>query len=375
MKIRASRLPLAMVCPASMQPADYDLNSDSEPARLGTAVHEWLAMRIAKPEQLLGDEAFEHLGVKYSLEVDDIRALALRAWQLWREVQQWFPRPQIEVAMSIDLGVGLVELTGHCDVVSYSEEQRIVFVNDHKTGFLDSDHSEQVKAYGLMALQKFPAAEQVHTCVMKVRDFVTDHANYSRSELMGWADRVVERLVNEGQSYQPGRHCSFCPRRLTCQAFSDWVRWAVELLSGGDFIDFTGSPTPELVRKVYDAKAVLKRLADEAQEVLRTLTAGSGGSLSRDDEYQLQLVSQIRQTVLFRESWPVLSGLVEQDFWNQVFRVSKTELLTLIKLGAGRGEKKQAVVELMAKLEAMGALAETTIERLELRKKTEVITA
>lgn len=368
MKIRASRLPLAMVCPASMQATDYVLDSDGDAARLGSAVHEWLGKRIAT-QAIEGDEAFDLLAVKYTLPVDDIRALSIRAWKLWREVEQWFPSPVVEGVVEKDLGQ--LQMTGHVDVMSYNAESRIVFVNDHKTGFLDSDHSDQVRAYGLMALDRFPDADQVHTCIMRVRDYTTDHANYSKAELVAWSQRVVQRVVEEQESYQPGRHCSFCPRRMTCKAFADWVRWAFELLSSGEIIDMSGSASPELVRKVYDAKSALSRLLEEAGEVLKTLAMARGGVLEKDDGMQLQMISQIRRVIMFKEAWPLLSKRVEEDFWNQVFAVGKTELIKIIRLGAGRGEKERAVAELMQSLEDAGAIAEETINRLENRKKSQ----
>lgn len=377
MKIRASRLPLAMTCPASNHPEAYKLNADSHAARLGTAVHEWLATRIASPAELsaLGDEAFEQLVVKYSLDseesaagvsVNELRRLCLAAHRLWREVEHWFPSPAVEVSLEKDLDG--IELTGHVDCLSYVESTRTIHVNDHKTGFLDSDHGDQIRAYGLMALDRYPDADRVHTCLLRVRDFERDHETYTRAELLAWAERVRARLLVDADVYNPGRHCAFCPRRLTCAAFRDWMAWALSILIGSPVI-LEDWGTSQEVAQVHAAKSSVDKLIKEATESLRSFVMAKGGRVDCGDGYELVIRSQVSQEITFAESYPLLSKLVPTENLNDVFKVRKGALHSIVKAGAGRGEKGSAVVDLMAQLEQLGALNDITRERMERRKK------
>lgn len=369
LEIRASRLPLAMVCPASMQStSSYTLDTDGEAARLGTAVHEWLGQKIAT-QDIGNDEIFETLAIKYNLKADDVRSLSIRAWKLWREIEQWFPSPIVEGSLSKDLGP--VRLTGHVDVMRYRPDTQTLFVNDHKTGWLDGDHSDQVKAYALMGLEQFPEAVTAHTCIMRVRDYSTDFDQYTRDQLAAWSERVVDRLISDRDKYHPGRHCSFCPRRLTCDAYRDWIRWAIEILTGSTVYDLKAStsPDPQTITDVYDAKSNLDHCIKEAAAVLKALALSSNeGTLKKTDGMQLQLVDQIQTSILFRQAWPILQKIVDEDFYNDVFNIDKGNLQKLVKLGAGHGQKGKAVAALMEQLEAAGAITENKITRLENRK-------
>lgn len=352
-----------------MQGTPYTIDTDGPAARLGTAVHEWLAQKIAT--QTIGnDEHFETLAIKYNVKADDVRSLSLRAWKLWREIEQWFPSPIVEGSLAKDLGP--VKLTGHVDVMRYRPDTQTLFVNDHKTGWLDGDHSDQVKAYALMGLEQFPEASLVHTCIMRVRDFSTDFDQYSRDQLAAWSERVVDRLISDAEKYHPGRHCAFCPRRLTCEAYRDWIRWAMEILTGSTVVDLklATSPDPQTITDVYDAKSNLDHCIKEAADVLKTLAHTNQGTLKKTDGMQLQLIDQIQTSIMFRQAWPILQKLVDEDFYNDVFTVEKGNLHKLVKLGAGHGQKGKAVAELMEQLEEAGAITENKVTRLENRKAT-----
>jgi hypothetical protein len=193
--IRASRVPLALACPASLD-TPYEFNIDTEAARLGNAVHEHNAKRISDPAFFPDDEYFRLLQVKYSLSSEsDLKRLCFNCWKLWLEVQgkKWFIHPLTEVAHQAT--IGRITYTGHLDVSDHQLQTN--FVADHKTGFLDTDFSAQIKVYGLLSFDMYPETDSCYTVVPRPRDFTIDQEPYTRDELMAWHSFVENRLLNE----------------------------------------------------------------------------------------------------------------------------------------------------------------------------------
>jgi len=264
MKIRASSMPLAVTCPASLQQPDgYTLSTENEASRLGTAVHDWLSDRLG------GDtKPFEHYAAKHSVKAKEVEKLSLKAFRLWGEVSEYFPDPQVEVYHELKLPD--MTLTGHMDVSDYHAVHRMAVVLDYKTGFLDGDHEEQIKTYGLLALDLYPEAEKVFTIILNVRDYTRDQQVYTREALNEWyKTRVVGRIASAYPAvkhgwrniddaisdylkmsddeliligsatpkitrldppYNPGSHCRFCNFRSQCQAYKDGVPDVTEIV-------------------------------------------------------------------------------------------------------------------------------------------------
>jgi len=184
-------MPLAVTCPASLQQPDgYTLSTENEASRLGTAVHDWLSDRLG------GDtKPFEHYATKHSVKSKEVEKLSLKAFRLWGEVSEYFPDPQVEVYHELKLPD--MTLTGHMDVSDYNAVHRMAVVLDYKTGFLDGDHEEQIKTYGLLALDLYPEAEKVFTIILNVRDYTRDQQVYTREALNEWyKTRVVGRIAS-----------------------------------------------------------------------------------------------------------------------------------------------------------------------------------
>jgi len=62
-KLRASSLPIAMACPASMypEPGELSVRTNEEPAALGTAVHDALARHLGRDNDTLLAERYDRM--------------------------------------------------------------------------------------------------------------------------------------------------------------------------------------------------------------------------------------------------------------------------------------------------------------------------
>lgn len=364
--IRASRMPLALNCPPSLD-APYDFNIDTEAARLGNAVHEHNAKRIENPSFVPDDEYFRLLQVKYGLtEESDLKRLSHNSWKLWLEIKDknWFLKPKVEKAHSVT--IGKITYTGHLDVSDHQLQTN--FVADHKTGFLDHDVIPQIKVYGLLSFDMYPDTYTCYTVVPRPRYFSIDQEPYTRDELMAWHEYVENRLLNERNAFNAGTHCSSCPRRLTCQAYRDWVQSAFELLSGPVKNDLTVESDPKQIEAVYSARLVLDKLQKEAQAVLKALAASNMGSLPLTDGYVLRIESEVHKKIRYKQALPVLQERFEADELGEFIEVRKTKLFDHVYKSTGRGQKKHAAEELMSALEAADAVIEETVDKLVRRK-------
>lgn len=368
MFVRSSRLPLSMACPASLQAPGYLVNEDSIPARLGTAAHEGLG------EQLQGkavdEEQLELLAVKYTVPLDELRMLFYQAYKLLHEgnIMKYFPQREVEVEVS-SLALHPVEQKGHVDLRYYSEQSKTIYILDHKTGWLDSDCTHQIKSYGFQSLEDYPEADRVHTMVARTRDFVIDHETYTKDELVAWGSVVKKRLVEERDQYFAGKHCTYCPHRLNCIAYEDWVRRSIQLILSWD----SSKPfhiTPEVIGNLYAAKSNLKKVIADVEDVLKTMANNVKGSLDCGDAYELRLESQITTEILFEQAWPMLSELVDRAEWNEAFKVRKTALEKIIKADAAKGQKSKHWMDLLDKLEGIEALNKTEETKFVHRKKS-----
>lgn len=370
--IRASRLPLTMACPQSWQTDGYDVQPDLEAARLGTAVHEYLAAQIAGTIPLgESDEMFDALAIKHHVEKESLRMLTMIASKLWQQIADWFPQPQIEVAISHQFP--MLRLSGHIDVLSYIPQEQLIVVNDHKTGWVDADHYHQVMGYGFLALQQYPEAERVHIVVSRVRDFQTDHETYTREQIMGWAETMLRRIAEP--VYNPGKHCSFCPRRLTCPAYRDWIHSAMHIvLDAPDSHanhDLRKRPDyAEQIQRIYEAKATLSKALDEVQDILKTLATESMGSIPCGQNYLLRIESSPRTEILFSKAWDLIRPIIPDDQLDSIISISKKKLIDLVRSQAGRGQKKHAEDDFLAQLESKQALQQHTIEMLKHVKRS-----
>jgi hypothetical protein len=103
-----------MLCPASATPPAIRIESDDEPARIGSAVHKMLALQIGpdvggNPDAIAAEFRLDHDAW------EEAEILYLTAMKMWRQLEKHFPTPSVEVALASG------GLTGHADIASVVE--------------------------------------------------------------------------------------------------------------------------------------------------------------------------------------------------------------------------------------------------------------
>lgn len=348
-------MPLAVLCPASLQQPDgYTLATENEASRLGTAVHDWLSDRLAKK-----DKDFDYYATKHTVKVKEVEKLSLKAFRLWCEVAELFPNPNVEV--SHELTFKTLTLTGHMDVLSFNTAYKMVCVLDYKTGFLDGDHEEQIKTYGLLALDLFPQAEKVLAVILNVRDYTRDQQVYTRGALNSWLEeRVVGRIIDDAGCYNSGPHCRFCNFRSHCIEYSAEIARSVDLINSGILV----APPA-----VYNSVLQIEKLCKLARLWLHDHVQDAGGSIPIDDKYVLKLSSTVEQEVIFGKALPVLRHHLNSDDIAGISSIGLGAMKDAIMANYGHGQKTKAVAGVMQELSEAGALQEKIKTQLVKRKR------
>ena len=364
MDVRCSSLPLLARCAAAAVPPALKVEGDDGAARLGTAVHAWLADRIRSGIHV--DPA--ELPKAYpGLDADECAALAWSAWKCWEAVAHYFPTPQTERELRYEDGLGTI--TGHPDVLSIYNGA--VWIADHKTGFLDENHDEQMKGYGWLGVNAFHV-DVANVCLIRVRGGTADWARYTRPELAAWWDAFTDRLTAERETYRPGTHCRYCRRFLECPAAGRLLEKAEnDLLTLQANLDL---PRDSELGTLLDFCKILEDRCQLARNLVRARVAQAGGRLATGDGRELILVQQERREIAFDPGMGIIAdeGLITTKLKESI-RIPKGVVEDEVRASAARGLKKAAVEKLTARLEEAGAIRTSVIERLEVRRSVKQV--
>jgi hypothetical protein len=369
--VRCSRLPLIALCPGAAAKPEIEINSDSEAARLGSAFHHLFTERVA------GRYAdFDAACARWRIEdKDELRKLCAWGWSTWNSrFREHFPEPMVEHSLegrfySEDDEIELT-ITGTMDVVSVSgDEARIL---DPKSGRLDLDHSEQLNGYRFLARCNF-GVSRVYAATMLVRKWESDGSWSSREEVDAWINALARKLSGP-ETFNPGEHCGYCPRRNECDAYAGWLRLNVGAFDAVALsIEQSRSLEPRqrgqwLINALGVIKAV-EKACERAREAVHAEVASAGGCLPTGEGREIYLATTRRRKV---EPWPAW-GLLSEQFGEErlidcCVSLGIGKLEDLAGQDAGRGQKGAAKKDLIDRLDQLGAITRTTSERLETRR-------
>jgi hypothetical protein len=364
LKIRCSSLPRLAACAAAIEPPGITIEGDRGPSDLGTAFHAamvTLVIRGTWPDV----EALAHEHRVDEGELAGLVGMARKAWEA--KLSEMFPEPETELELSADDVEAGITLTGHADLVSRAGPE--IRILDYKSGWLDQDATEQLKGYALLALLKSPDCATARVSKWQIRHGTLSTQVYTRDELELWW-KGFSAHIRETGIYRPGSHCGYCPRAMECGARRTVLSMAVDTFRDVSAADVIPDQSPEsLARIVAQARSIAK-LAEAAIEAVRAEVKLRGGEYG-----PLRLIEQERREIDASRSFDVLREVIGEEALLEVTRVSKTAVEKIVKDTAPRGQKGKRVELLMAKLEEIGALKLTTIEKLEITNGSRIIAA
>lgn len=356
-RVRGSFITQIAACSASaVQPALRIVSNGGEPAWLGDAVHESQAIYVSSGE--IADVT--SLAKKHRVDEDELGYLCHAGRKSWDAIKQWVPNPRCEEEFTWIDEESQILLTGHPDV--YSANLDNLVVADWKSGFLWADCEPQLRAYAWLISQQFPV-KVIDAIHVNIRRGEIEPFRWTYDELADWWREMAER-INEGHdTYSPGYEaCRYCPRWRECPAGLDLAADAVRLISLDD-----SSVLSEATVAAYQRAKFVEKVAREVVENIRTLVAQAGGTFDR-----LEIDREKRDKIDAHRGWKEMVASVGVIETLDACTVGKTKLLDAVRKNAPKRGGKKAADDLMERLRAAGAVSETFVEKLELRKAPKV---
>jgi hypothetical protein len=227
----------------------------------------------------------------------------------------------------------------------------------------DSDYVDQMKGYGWLLLQEHPDADSVYAVIGWIRDQRIEAYTWSREELDTWHAQMVAKAADV-EVYNPGRHCSFCPRCHECPARVQVLKTAMRVLeiSSDDML-------PAEIGQLFDAAKALEKAVEDALKIVRSAVAIAGGVLPLPGGRELRLELQESQVIKFDRGIQALESmhLLTNDV-RQSIKIPKGAVCDAAKASVPKGRGAAAVRELMDALEQADALETVTKEIMSARK-------
>lgn len=357
MIIRCSSLDRIIACPGSTEPTeDYTLQTSSALSRLGNAFHDLAALKIVgQPYDI------DLVAVKWGVSKKELEPLFWKGMRLFNEQREQF---QTDLRTEVYY-IGTysddrpVCLTGHIDVLGVNNTYGMLVIGDHKSGFLDGMHDNQLRGYGYLALQNSPKHDKVMTIQFNVREFTYDRYVYTRKQLDEWYTNMVAPVYGN-VAVNPGGHCRFCSRRGQCRAYDELVVKSKQHLS-----DHFEKATP---KQLYDAVLSMEKLAEAARQYLHD-EAYVNGPLVYDDKYELMLRAQARNHINYGKALTILMEHMTPEEIASASSISQDAMKQIISDKHARGDKGRAIAGVYQQLSDAGALDSKITTQLVKRKR------
>lgn len=363
--LRASSLPLAFLCPASVRPPALRIVQSNNAADLGTAVHE--ALRSLAETGRVDWDALPAIAERHGVGVDEMRFLCGKAAKLWPDLKDSFPRALTELELSAEIAPGVV-LSGHVDLLSVSG--RVARAADWKSGYRDSDYSEQMRAYGALVLLDDTTLVEVTITVIWLRAGEIENYTMTRTDAEAWVRRLLERVVGWDGAFFPGNHCHLCPRSHECAAGHALIRRDVAAIADEELVvraenELERMPAPEVVAVLQKADAVA-RYAERVRQAIKKHVERHGDIIANG--LRLTIDTETRRSIDVLKAWPVLDKHLSDEDLAECITVSISKAEKVVATRAGRGKGAAAVRALNGELDAAGAVEPKEVKRLVVKR-------
>lgn len=356
--LRCSALPRAFRCAASLHDGELRIDAAGDEAALGTATHELLAQAVRGDVASAAALDADLAAVRHGVDRDELGRLTYFGVQAWHQLRESYPEPIVEELLTAEFRS--VTLTGHIDVLSVRSDARKAALLDWKTGYKDADYLAQLTGYAVLVALNHPTVEAVTATIAWLRPGEIETYAFTRRELFEWQDRLLAEVVAwDGATYRPGGHCAGCRRAHDCPARTAMVRAAVADLTGGEMAQRLSSGLSDLpgpaAADIYARVQLIERACEAFRDALRERVAVSG-PIDTGRGSHLALVETQRSRIDALKGWHVIDERLNDGELADCITVHKSKLEDAVARKAGRGRGAAAKRQLIAELEAAGAL-------------------
>lgn len=327
------------------------VETENEPAVVGTIVH-------ALCQSLVETGAYDLTTLNGLSEADQDRGRMMfnNFLTVWQEARLHMTSPHVEVQFEVELSHCV--LTGHIDCLSIQPAR--AFILDYKTGRQHEDHYHQMAAYamGLWVQAGKPENFVIYVSTVYLEDTAVHPYTFTPDSLRQWEAMVAAQIVQ--QRYTVGRKCAVCSLQDSCPAARYYAASIITLLGNLHESEYTDLPSweslsPEDRGAIVDKMYMLDKSLDRLRLSLRNHVK-SKGAVDIGGGKEMAIIEQEERTVNASAAIPILLNRIGPSAVTQVSRLPLEAVLTAYAAKAAKGRKTQARNELLAELEAAGAI-------------------
>jgi hypothetical protein len=374
--IRGSSADRIAACPASVVPPVVSIDLADDAAKNGTGAHEVLSDFIEGRDVDLMDTC-RRVGAD-PVEVEHLFRVGR---SLWGRIAGAFPNAITEHEFD-PVTFGAITFTGHADVVSMSDDGSTIALLDWKTGWGDFTHEQQLRVYATLALHDMPMADSVRATVAKLRHGDLETWEWSRQELIEWAEDLSRRTSAQRESYRPSvEACGYCPRAHECPARINMVATAIavvkkvaDVAADSEALRPGGCLSVDDMADALTFSRTLSKWCDLVNDLVKAETIRAGGELQCVDGRRLEIKETPRTSIDYAAGHGVLWSHIGEAL-TAFLKVSKTEAVKAVRATAKRGQKDAAEERLLQELDQAGALKLSASPRLEIIQAAKAIEA
>lgn len=367
-KIRSSGLPLIDICPAAAAASsDIIIETSGWAAKIGSATHRMIK-DVIKGNLSFIPKTYPYASIWGCEEAEDeIKFLGISMLQAWRNgISDWYTNPEIEQELEYSVNVDnkTLTLTGHPDLHEIKGEEAIV--TDWKSGrrTKEIEHRSQMRGYAFLVAAQNKNVKKVRTTLVFLREREQYTYIFTRNQLRKWMKGLINKVLNwNGKTYNAGKHCAFCPLRLTCKAWNAELRTAVaNFANAPSLLDEEGQLLPaDIIYRAHEQKNLLKRAikafedAEKMQLLSKIKKEGDIAIPGTDKKFSYK-IRQGRSSIEPVRALPILREYLDGEDIDKVVTIGKQLLSKAIRDTASEGQKGKLTKEIMEELEKEGAL-------------------
>jgi hypothetical protein len=356
--IRASSLPMAFACPASIR-GELRLDQTSDAASEGTAAHKIMEQISGRDLSSLDDIDVVGIADLHRIDAEALRMHAVNGIWMWKRIRPAFvigTRGEAELSATI----AGINVTGHVDLMASDDE--IANLADWKFGRLDRDYYHQLAGYMALALKAHPNFKRVTASICWMRDREIEPYSMDREQAEAWEAHLEAEIVRwDGRTFRPGAHCAHCPRFHDCPAVLAEVKALVAMFGDVDAIDkadgaLSTMPGSEIMA-LYRRTKMVAKFCESLQDLVK-VKADRDGPIAGGDGYELRYVASDGARVVDPlKAWPVLQEKFSDDEIGAFTKVSISAAEKLMRAKAPPRKGAEFVRRFAAELEAVGAVS------------------
>lgn len=350
-------------CPASATPPAVRIDSSSMPARMGNALHEFMAAHVTG-----GDPCVESLAEKHDVDPGDLMIGCGAGRAAWKEYAEHFPNPRTEhkfATVAYRRGEDTVTLDGHADVISTSGP--VIVIGDWKSGWADLEHKQQMRGYAHLALEEHLDKAEVVGVIFMLKFGEKKGYKWTREELRTWWESLANRVLDEQDKHHPSvRACGYCPRAHECPARTALVLSASRALVALEPVDSLPMLTPDELVGLHGRAKIVAAAAEMALDAIKATLIAAGGEIEAANGDRLYIGEQVRTSIDYAAGEGVLTERLGSEL-PTALSVNKKRAVEIVRSRAANREKKKDEEAFLDELDAADALRKTFVQRMEFK--------